>query len=481
MSEHPYRMRIWGVSMALVVGFSVWLSLSVRDLGVLIISQPEIELDYAMGVLWWGVFAFGILVFGGDARRMLLVAWIGKFFVTLIAMLFYEYYYPLDSTGYHRVMKTGRDDTFPGVDFREDMMPSLSEGAPTAEGPSFGSGGQTANWFRMLMLVGSVTGPFFHSLKVGFAFLGLLGIWYFYRAVVVALGRPYPPAFYLLAFFPSIIFWSSILGKDPLQFLFAGLYAYGGALWLLQGRPAAFWFLGAGLLGSYLLRPWLSTLGMAALFLATLLGRCQRWQVGLMLLAATTLPLLSLSTQQAQTLLHLDLDQAQAFVTGELQVLVILEMRGLSMAQETLQSGGSGVAFDPNMSMQGRLPLVMFSGLFRPLPFDITNPFTALAAIENTIVLFLALVALLRFRLGYLRDPLVLWPALYCLMWTTLYGFIVMANFGSGARYKLQIWPFLLMVILLLTHREGRALLASRQPAKPATARPGSPVAPGQG
>jgi len=466
VGEHPYRMRVWGVGMALVVGFSAWLSLSVRDLGVLIISQPEIELDYAMGVLWWGVVAFGILAFGGDARRMLLVAWVGKFFVALIAMLFYEYYYPLDSTGYHRVMKTGREDTFPGVDFREDLMPSLTEAPPAVDGVTFGSVVQTANWFRVLMLVGSVTGPFYHSLKVAFAFLGLLGIWYFYRAVVVALGRPYPPAFYLLAFFPSIIFWSSILGKDPLQFLFAGIYAYGGAIWLVQGRPAAGWFLGVGLLGSYLLRPWLSTIGLATLFLATLLGRCRRWQVGLMLLAGTTLPLLSLGPLQAQTLLHLDFDQAQAFVTGQLQVFDILEMRGLSMAEETLQSSGSGVAFEPNTPVQGKMPLVMFSGLFRPLPFDITNPFTALAAIENTVILLLALLALFRFRWGYLRDPLVLWPTMYCLIWTTLYGFIVMANFGSGARYKLQIWPFLLMVILLLTHRKGRALLESRLPQK---------------
>jgi len=465
--SYPDRVRIWGVILVLVAGVSVWVSLNVRVLGVLIDSQPEKELDYAMGVLVWGLFAFGILVFGGNSRRMLLIAWVGKFFVTLVAMLFYEYHYPLDATYYHRVMKTGRDDTFPGVDFREDMMPSLTESPPDVEGGTFGSLVQSANWIRVLMLVGSVIGPFYHSLKVGFAFFGLLGIWYFYRAVAVALGRPYPPAFYLLAFFPSIIFWSSILGKDPLQFLFTGVYAYGAALWLVQGRLAACWYVGAGLLGAAMLRPWLGIMGGLALFFATVLGRCRRWQVGLMLLAGTTLPFLSLSPQQTQTVLHLDLDQAQAFVDGQIQIFEIVEMRAQGMAQDTQNLGGSGVVIDRNASLQGSIPLAMFSGLFRPLLFDITNPFTALAAVENTVILLLALLALFRFRWGYLRDPLILWPTIYCLMWTTLYGFIVMANFGSGARYKLQVWPFLLMAILLLAHRKGRALLQARLPRKP--------------
>ena len=208
--------------------------------------------------------------------------------MTLVAMLFYEEHYGLDSGTYFELMLTGHTTMIPGVNFRENLMPSLSP-LDSLRYTSIDKGIGALNTMRFMMLVGLVTGPYFHAMKVGCAFLGFLGVWWFYRAVVVALGRPFPPAFYLLAFFPSIIFWSSTLGKDPVLFLFLGLYAYGGAMWLVQGRLASFWVIGAGLLGVYLLRPWIGMIAGAALLLATLLGRCRRWQTACALPACALL------------------------------------------------------------------------------------------------------------------------------------------------------------------------------------------------
>jgi hypothetical protein len=301
----------------------------------------------------------------------------------------------------------------------------------------------------------SITGPFYHAMKVGFAFLGLLGVWWFYRAVVVALGKPYPKAFYLLAFFPSILFWSSILGKDPLQFCFLGLYAYGGSLWLVEGRLKGVWYAGFGAVGSYLFRPWLGITELVVLGLVTILGRCQPWQTGMALTAALLSVLLVNPVNVIQSFGLDDVDDPE-----KIRELVEAKAEGLAQAK------GSGSKAAEMVRGQTSLPMAIFSGLFRPLPFDITNPFTALAAIENSIVLFLAVVALFRFRFAYLRDPIVLWPLLMSLFWALLYGFIVMANFGSGTRYKLQIWPFLLMLVVCLVHKEGRKLLDSRTPAQ---------------
>jgi hypothetical protein len=79
-------------------------------------------------------------------------------------------------------------------------------------------------------------------------------------------------------------------------------------------------------------------------------------------------------------------------------------------------------------------------------------------------VLIVAAIGLLRFRLVYLRNPIFLWLLLFTLMWSLMYGYIVLANFGSGARYKLQVWPFFLMLLVCLGHPEGRAWLASWTP-----------------
>lgn len=441
----------WGAS---------WIGLNMESLGFRI-GQPNLAVDYGMGVLWWFVFAAAILWLARESRRMLLLAWVVKFVVVLILMLFYEQHYGLDSYTYFWLNQTGQHWLYPGVDFREDIIPVFRPVYITGTGqlltessdccPSIGS----ENIVRFSLIVGSVTGPFYHAMKVAFAFMGLMGVWFFYRAVVVAMGRPYPAMFYLLAFFPSILFWSSTLGKDPFQFLFLGLYAYGASLWLVEGRFGAAPYLAIGLMGSYLMRPWITMIGATALVLATLLGRCRSWQVGLALVVAT--PLLLYVGDQAISL----------FLTGPVDVTVILEAmattsRGYASVEAT---GAKGIDFSSSDAMVASWPLAFFSGLFRPLPFDINNPFTALAAVENTVVLFLAFVALFRFRLSYLRDSLVLWPLLFTVMWTSIHGFIVLVNFGSGVRYKLQMWPFFLLLLICITHKEGRKLLASRRAA----------------
>jgi hypothetical protein len=467
MNRQSSRNVEWVLISLPVVAFAVWVGLHMQGLGFRI-PQPHLGLDYAMGVFWWVIIAIAICTFTRESRQMLLWAWTGKFFVVLIAMLFYEQYYYLDGYAYfERHMIRGYWE-WSVIDFRKDMLPSLQPlQVPGDDGPPVSYGIGFDNTLRFMLLLGKLTGPFYHAMKVGCAFLGLLGAWWFYRAIVVALGRPYPSAFYLLAFFPSIIFWSSILGKDPIQFLFLGLYAYGGAVWLVEGRLTSVWFIGAGLFGAYLLRPWIGLMGGAALFLATLLGRSRGWQIGVMLVVCG--PILFVVADHASSLLNISPTQSSSVISSTLQVgaLEVLQSKAEGFSADTQRFGGSGADITnltSGGSLDAALPLIMFSGLFRPLPFDITNPFTALAAVENTAVLLLAIVALFRFRLAYIRDPLLLWLIIYALMWTAFYGFIVLANFGSGVRYKLQVWPFLLMAILLLTHKEGRALLASRIP-----------------
>lgn len=448
-----YSKLQWGLIFLPIVVITAWFGMNMHVLGYRFWSQPEIELDYVMGVLWWCVFALGILAFAGDSRRMLLLAWVGKFFVVLVVMLFYEYYYGLDAVGYHRAAMTGYiNNYFPGYDFYSDMIPSFTP-IPMEAHAGIRRGLGTENAIRFSLLIASVTGPFYHAMKVACAFLGLLGVWGFYRAVVIALGRPYPPAFYLLAFFPSIIFWSSILGKDPWMFFFLGIYAYGGALWLVQGRPAALWWVGLGLSGAFMLRSWMCVVGGAALFLSTLLGRRRRgWQVVLVLVVG--LPVFWIIEQNA--VWHFE---------EVLQETLIESVSGMAQGfAQKATGGGQDIDFSSSEGVTDNIPLAMFSGLFRPLPFDITNAFTALAAAENTFVLLLALAALRRFRFVFLWDPIVLWLLLFTLMWTSLYGFIVLVNFGSGVRYKLQVWPFFLMLLVTLVHPEGRAWLKSRIP-----------------
>ncbi len=468
MGDPVDRKLLLGLSLV-AVWASVWVALHIHNLGWRIVEvipeplSPLLGLDYAMGLVWWSALAFALLVLGGASRQMLFVAWVAKLFVTLVLMLFFESHYGLDAFWYYRATVTGYHDFFPYHDFRHDLTPSLG----SFLGKSLGIPG-SANAVRLILWIAAVTGPFYHAIKVVCAFLGLLGVWWFYQAVVVALGRPYPPVFYLLAFFPSILFWSSILGKDPIQFFFLGLYAYGAVLWFVRGRLGGVLLTAAGLLGVYLLRPWLTVMAAGAILLAACLGRARIAQVAVLMLVG--IPLLLFAGGRTAGMLDLQKGLSEATSATVMRVaLEAIESRMTGFAQETKRSGGSGVDLladqaqgTTTVTFGSHLPMIVFSGLFRPLPFDITNPLTALAAAENTFAFCLAIAALFHFRLGYLRDPLVLWPALYCLAWATAYGLIVMGNFGSGARFKLQMWPFFLVLVFGLIHREGRAVLAAR-------------------
>ena len=56
----------------------------------------------------------------------------------------------------------------------------------------------------------------FHAAKVTFGMIGFLAIYLFYRAIVIFLRQEKIKILYIIAFFPSILFWSSTLSKEPL-------------------------------------------------------------------------------------------------------------------------------------------------------------------------------------------------------------------------------------------------------------------------
>lgn len=410
--------------------------------------------DYLIGLGWWVFFAVMIFVFAGESARLLQTAWFGKLLVTLGAMLIYERFYFLDSYSYFLMTHTGEHWMYPGFDFRNDLMPSPFE-SPNLRELKFGGGVGLENTIRFILLISLVSGPFFHALKVWIAFAGLMAVWCFYRAAVVALGRPYPRLFLLLAFFPSLIFWGSTLGKDPLQCLCLGLYAYGSVLWIVEGRPLALLPLGLGLFGSYLLRPWAALMAIIALCLGILMGRC-RGAIKISVLGPMVLVAISAVPFLGVMGTNINLEEFQLSMAWE-----ILEAKGQSFAQDTKEFGASGVSLIDEKGQMRKLPIyeVMFGGLFRPLPFDITNFATGLAALENVVLLVMAVIGLFHMRIKYLRNPIFLWLLLITLMWSIMYGYIVLANFGSGVRYKIQVLPFFILLILSLTHAKGRAWL----------------------
>jgi hypothetical protein len=137
-----------------------------------------------------------------------------------------------------------------------------------------------------------------------------------------------------------------------------------------------------------------------------------------------------------------------------------------TVAQDWAQ-GGSGEQIQGGLSSSVDilefLPKGAFTALFRPLPGEIPSAFGILASVENVILLWLLGLGL--FRKGFLqlaKDPLLQWAAVTVFVWSMVYGIISYQNLGTAVRFKLQIEPLLLLVLVQLARRRPTIKSAGR-------------------
>jgi len=387
------------------------------------ISEPDMASDYVKGLIWGGFLWLSILAWPVPSRnkRLLMVVWSAKLFVCLVLMLFYEANYPLDAYMYFDQSRLA-DFSLQQLDFKDG----------------------TINMINFARLHRQLLPDSYHALKLTCSMLGLLGVYLFYRAAVIFLGREAPRLFYLLAFFPGILFWSSILGKDPLVFLGIGLYCYGVSGWYRYRRASSLLAVCCGVVLAVFIRQWLGLIMVVPLGVTLLTGLSGVARLGCLLFFGSA-----------------------GYFSGSMfmQRFKISAMEDvLAVADKTTAgfintAGGSTQALNFDFSspagMLSFLPYGAFTALFRPLPGEVLNPFGMLAGVESLILLVLFLFALARTRLSELKEPLVLWALLLVLTWALMNGIVSSTNFGVAVRYKLQILPVLLGLLMYLSRRRG--------------------------
>jgi hypothetical protein len=111
--------------------------------------------------------------------------------------------------------------------------------------------------------------------------------------------------------------------------------------------------------------------------------------------------------------------------------------------------------FDASLSgVIKKFPIATFAGLFRPTIIDVRNPVMLLAAIENSIMLYLLLISLYRSGprkiIRILRnEPLVLFSIVFSIFFAFSVG-LTTSNFGALVRYKIPAVPFFASSLLII-------------------------------
>lgn len=387
------------------------------------IPQPHIVSDYVHGWIWALGLAAVLCILPIEDRIPLLHVWLVKIAVDLGAMLIYEWHYGLDAYGYFWWGVWGQHGS---------LLPVLGNGTKTI--------------LRFTALLANVTGPSYHAMKMVYSFIGLWGCFCFYRAACHYLGGRKTWVLYIVSFIPSVLFWSSILGKDPVIFFGAGLYTLGTVGWLRTGRMRYSIPLIIGIVIAMFIRNWYGVIMVTPLLLTV--GPRLRHPIQ---------KILSVGAGMGGMVYAFSLFKKEFLKNGLSSVLP-----EVNTTVSNLAYGGSGQNFHGFHSVGSMIlfwPWGVFTVIFRPLPWDVHNAFTAMSALSGSVLLVLAYRAVRHGKLRDLKDPVLIWALTYLACWAALYGFGGFGNLGMAVRERIEVLPIIVLLALLFGTERGRRYL----------------------
>ena len=354
-----------------------------------------------------------------------LLTWIMSLGMVLLVMLPYEKYYTiLDAYTYY-------EKAYFGSEFWENRYSLVSA---------------TANVVRLTTFL-RLLFPSYRALVVVFAFLGALGRFLFF----LSMQRLSPSrANILLLIWPSLVFWTSILGKDPLTILGSSLLFWGITKYI-HTQIISRRLLCAMIGGSLILL--LFRFYLAAIIGVTLILGVFVLQLRKLLSYISVIILLSV--------------WSLVVYWGPRVLMVQVFLGDLLQYSRSFAYGGTGqyVPWNTILEYLLWLPWVMFSVWFRPLPFESPSLFGFIISIENSILFlfsgFILLVWLYHGRLKRFEVFLILLLSI----WSSIMGLAIYQNLGTASRIRSsQALPFLLALIafsLAKIHLEDTSLMRS--------------------
>lgn len=274
-----------------------------------------------------------------------------------------------------------------------------------------------------------------------FATLAFVGCCLFYRAFRLAYPEARSELYGIILFFlPSLLFWTSMAGKEAWILFGSGIVAYGLVQYARQARLAGLALAGVGLFAVYLPRPHFAAFmivaaGIAYLFFQRIDSprRFLTWLVGGGILIVSGVFLLQLAGE------YLNLGEISEVSWEEVEA-------AYEFRQQVSQGGGSAYRPTTALDLLG-LAYAPATVLLRPFVWEANNAQSLVAALESMVWLGLFWYRRRVFwcRLRSLRaNP---WSA-FALAYSAIMivALTTAANFGIVARQRVLFLPFLWML-----------------------------------
>ena len=299
---------------------------------------------------------------------------------------------------------------------------------------------------KLTSLVNLLTGDNYWVSGLYFSLISFLGAWYLVRTIATYIPSVRSAAAVAFLFFPSIVFWTSGLLKESLAmaalFFIAALFL---RLWF--DRKADLWTFVVGAVAMVVL--WnlkyyyigvLVPVVLTDFLYRSIVRKSTSASVGLRALiwmVIFLLPLVIISFLHP----NFNLDRISGVIVNN------------NSAYSELSDTGDYIRFDDlratPFSIFANAPWALVSGLFRPWPWEAQTSAQVVAAVENTILIFLFAAALLRVKKlltsthRLLLGSIIVFVALSCVLIT-----ISAPNFGTLSRYRVGYLAFFVFLIL---------------------------------
>ncbi len=287
----------------------------------------------------------------------------------------------------------------------------------------------------------AVTSPTIVGGYLVYSWLGFWGLYLFYRAFRMAVPDGDHRRYALLVFFlPSLLFWSSSIGKEAWMTFTLGITAYGVGK-LLSYRRGGIPVMILGLVGTLMVRPHVSLVVFFALFGAFILRPPRRANItsplakvgGLVLLCIVGVVVLS---------------QVQSFFgVNKLDSGAVESVLNRTTTQSS--QGGSEFRAEPVSGPLGFVSATL-AVVFRPWPYEAHNLMSLVASMEGVFLLILFLGSFRRFAAlprALIKTPYVTFALVFCIGF--IFVFASIGNFGILVRQRVQLYPFLLVLLAI--------------------------------
>jgi hypothetical protein len=282
----------------------------------------------------------------------------------------------------------------------------------------------------------SVIGPSIHVEFVVFALFGFVGVVGF----AIAFYRKYPWSasywyFAWIFLFPSLWFWPSSVGKESLILMGLGLAVAGFA----GRRDRINWILLlGGLFVVFAARPQVAGILLASLVLAQWFGFKGAWTPGRITQGVLLLivGIVGIShSMRSVGIEEFDTEGIQSYAADD--------------PARRAGSGPRGTSVESvNLGLRGA-PVAIANVLFRPFPWEATNPMVLLSSFE---ILGLWLIVCFRHRQlfaalkSWRSDRLVRLAMAFILLYSIPLG-MMLVNVGIIARQRIFLFPFMFLLL----------------------------------